>query len=61
MSLVARHIQHVLGTCYVYGMMHREQLSDYWSAAISRRFWLIATLFYAGALLTNLEPISPAS
>ena len=27
---------------------------DYWSTAMSRRFWLIASLFYVGALLTNL-------
>ncbi len=54
MSLVARHIQYVRGTCYVYAMTHRDQLSDYWSATMSRRFWLIASLFYAGALLTNL-------
>ncbi len=54
MSLVARHIQYVRGTCYFCGMTHREQLSDYWSTAMSRRFWIIASLFYAGALLTNL-------
>ncbi len=54
MGLAARHIQYVRGTCYVYAMTHRDQLLDYWSATMSRRFWLIASLFYAGALLTNL-------
>ncbi len=27
---------------------------DYWSEAMSKRFWLIASMFYVGALLTNL-------
>ena len=35
-------------------MRRTDRLSDYWSATMSRRFWLTASLFYAGALLTNL-------
>lgn len=34
-------------------MVQNEQLSEYWSRAMSRRFWLIASLFYVGVLLTN--------
>lgn len=35
-------------------MTQRDGLSDYWSKTMSRRFWLVASLFYIGALLTNL-------
>ena len=35
-------------------MTQSDRLSDYWSATIARRLWLIASMFYIGALLTNL-------
>ena len=31
-----------------------EQLPNYWSAAMSRRYWVVSSLFYVGALLSHL-------